>query len=96
MATIKDIAQVAGVSRGTVDRVLHNRGHVDPAVAERIFNIAKDLSYRPNRAGQALANMGRKRRIGIVMPSLSNPFFLDIKNGMEKSGEENEMVLRLW
>ena len=93
MATIKDIAQAAGVSRGTVDRVLHNRGHVDPAVAERIFNIAKELSYRPNRAGQALANMGRKRRIGIVMPSLSNPFFLDIKNGMEKSGEENEMVL---
>lgn len=93
MATIKDIAQAAGVSRGTVDRVLHNRGHVDSAVAERIFNIAKELSYRPNRAGQALANMGRKRRIGIVMPSLSNPFFLDIKNGMEKSGEENEMAL---
>ena len=93
MATIKDIAQRAGVSRGTVDRVLHNRGHVDQRVAEKIHQIAKELSYRPNRAGQALASKGRKRKIAVVMPSLSNPFFRDIKKGMETAAEENDMEL---
>ena len=93
MATIKDIAEKSGVSRGTVDRVLHNRGRVDPAVAEKILEIAKELSYRPNRAGQTLATKGRKRRIAVVLPSLSNPFFLSVKRGMEVAMEENDMEL---
>ena len=41
MATIKEIAALAGVSRGTVDRVLNNRGSVSPATAEKINEIAK-------------------------------------------------------
>ena len=93
MATIKDIAEKAGVSRGTVDRVLHNRGRVDRDVAEKVMLIARELSYRPNRAGQALATKGRKRRIAVVLPSLTNPFFLDIKKGMEMAAEENNMDL---
>lgn len=40
--TIKEIAEKAGVSRGTVDRALNNRGRVNPEVAERIFEIARD------------------------------------------------------
>ena len=39
--TLKDIAAMAGVSAGTVDRALHNRGRVNPEVAERIKKIAK-------------------------------------------------------
>lgn len=93
MATIKDIAEKAGVSRETVDRVLHNRGRVDRDVAEKVMLIARELSYRPNRAGQALATKGRKRRIAVVLPSLTNPFFLDIKKGMEMAAEENNMDL---
>ena len=93
MATIKDIAQRAGVSRGTVDRVLHNRGHVDQRVAEKIHQIAKELSYRPNRAGQALARKGRKRKIAVVMPSLSNTYFREIKKGMERAADANEMEI---
>ncbi|MGN1164141.1 MAG: LacI family DNA-binding transcriptional regulator, partial [Candidatus Ornithospirochaeta sp.] len=93
MATIKDIAEKSGVSRGTVDRVLHDRGRVDPAVREKVLEIAKELSYRPDRAGQALATKGKKRRISVVMPSLSNPFFLSVKKGMEVAMEENDMSL---
>ena len=51
MATIKEIAALAGVSRGTVDRVLNNRGAVNPETAEKIRKIAKELDYKPNRAG---------------------------------------------
>ena len=53
--TLKQIAELAGVSRGTVDRALYNRGRINPEVAERIRTIAKELGYQPNRAGKALA-----------------------------------------
>ena len=42
--TIKKIAQLAGVSTGTVDRALHERGRVDPQVAQRIKQIAQELN----------------------------------------------------
>ena len=54
MATIKEIAALAGVSRGTVDRVLNHRGAVNPKTAEKILEIAQALDYKPNRAGIVL------------------------------------------
>ena len=55
MATIREIAELAGVSRGTVDRVLNHRGSVHAATAALVNDIAKKLDYKPNRAGIALA-----------------------------------------
>ena len=48
MATIKQIAELAGVSRGTVDRVLNNRPGVKPDTAELIRKIAAEVNYRPD------------------------------------------------
>lgn len=53
MVTIKEIADRAGVSRGTVDRVLNNRGKVNPEKEERVRRIAQELGYKPNVAGKA-------------------------------------------
>ena len=54
MATIKEIAQRAGVSIGTVDRVLHHRGRVSPETEAQILQIVKELDYEPNAVGQGL------------------------------------------
>ena len=62
MATIKEIAALAGVSRGTVDRVLNDRGAVNPETAEKIRKIAKELDYKPNRAGLVLDEHQRDER----------------------------------
>jgi len=51
---IKDIAELAGVSIGTVDRVLHNRGEVKAETREKVMKIAKELNYQPNLAARAL------------------------------------------
>ena len=57
--TLQQIAEAAGVSRGTVDRALKDRGRVRPEVAEKIKKIAKDMGYQPSLAGRALEYMER-------------------------------------
>ena len=47
--TLKQIAEAAGVSRGTVDRVLHGRGNVSPENEEKISFLLNEMGYQPNR-----------------------------------------------
>ena len=54
--TLQQIAEAAGVSRGTVDRALNDRGRIKPEVAEKIKKIAEEMGYRPNRAGRAVCS----------------------------------------
>lgn len=88
MATIKEIAALAGVSRGTVDRVLNNRGSVNPATAEKIKEIAASLDYKPNRAGLVLAAQKKRLKLGVILFSLENPFFVDVMEGVETKAQE--------
>ena len=72
--TLAEIAALAGVSRGTVDRALNNRGRVDPKVAARVRRIARELGYRPNRAGRVLALAKNPIRIGVIVQSVETMF----------------------
>ena len=45
--TIKDIAEIAGVSVGTVDRVLHNRANVSQSAREKVAKALKNMNYHP-------------------------------------------------
>lgn len=67
-ATIKMIAEGAGVSIGTVDRVLHDRPYVKPEVRRRVLEVMEALDYRPNRMASALATSGTARRFAVVQP----------------------------
>lgn len=86
--TIKDIAAIANVSRGTVDRALNNRAGVNPDVAKKILKIASDLGYRPNKAGKALAARKKNTLIGMALPSINNPFFKDVIEGAMRARHE--------
>lgn len=88
MATIKEIAALAGVSRGTVDRVLNNRGSVSPATAAKINEIAKALDYKPNKAGLVLAAQKKKLKLGVILFSTDNPFFADVLKGVNEKAED--------
>ncbi|MDE7203649.1 MAG: LacI family DNA-binding transcriptional regulator [Lachnospiraceae bacterium] len=88
MATIKEIAALAGVSRGTVDRVLNNRGSVNPATAAKINEIAKALDYKPNKAGLALAAQKKKLKLGVILFSTDNPFFADVLKGVNEKTQD--------
>lgn len=86
--TIKDIAAKAGVSRGTVDRALHNRKDVNPEVAKRIRRIVDAMGYIPNRAGKALAARKQPIRFGCLLPDKDNPFFNDVIKGFRRAEAE--------
>jgi len=59
--TIKMIAERAGVSIGTVDRVLHDRPYVKVEVRERVLRVMEELDYHPNRMASALDTSGTPR-----------------------------------
>lgn len=88
MTTLKEIADLAGVSRGTVDRVLNHRGSVNPKTAEKVMNIVQALDYQPNRAGTALAAQKKKYKIGVILFGRSNPFFDDVMYGVQAKADE--------
>ena len=80
--TIKEIADACGVSRGTVDRALHNRGRVQPEVAERIRNVADEMGYTINVSGRALAMTGKNITIGVVLQFAETPFMQKVREGI--------------
>lgn len=88
--TIRQIARLAGVSRGTVDRALNHRGGVRKEVEERILRIAEELHYRPNMLAKALANTGRPFLIGVLLNADGNEFFDEVVDGIYKAKKELE------
>lgn len=72
--TIKDIARIAGVSRGTVDRVINVRGSVAPDVEKKILKIADELGYEKNLMASALAS-SKFYKIAIVTPDPDSDMF---------------------
>ena len=85
MSTIKQIARLTGVSRGTVDRVLNRRGSVNPETASKVWEIAKAVNYSPNLAGKTLAVRKKQLKFGYILfgNKSGNPFFLDMAQGIE-------------
>ncbi|MDD2994206.1 MAG: substrate-binding domain-containing protein [Pygmaiobacter sp.] len=79
MATIKDIAKYAGVSIGTVDRALHDRGRVNAETKQKIEEAVAHLHYTPNHVAQGLALNKKNINLCFFVPdACRNPFYADI------------------
>lgn len=86
--TLKDIAQRVGVSTGTVDRVVHKRGHVSAEIQEQIEQAMKDMGYEPNLAARSLANNNKPFRIAVILPDFrQDPYWAQPKEGVERAAE---------
>ena len=86
--TIKDIAKLAGVSKGTVDRVLHKRGKVSPASLEKVNEVLKVIDYEPNLIARNLKN-NKVYRISILLPDPEiDPYWLACVKGIQDAIQE--------
>jgi LacI family transcriptional regulator len=83
-ATLRDIAEHAGVHQTTASRALdpQRRHHVSAEVARRVDLAVRSLDYRINRAASALRT-GRSRTIGVLVPDITNPVFPPMLRGIE-------------
>ena len=86
--TIRQIAEAAGVSRGTVDRALNNRGRIRPEVAERVRQIAEEMGYKPNQLGRALSMSRNNIKIGVILQGAETPFMKEVMKGVEEARAE--------
>lgn len=66
--TIRMIAERAGVSRGTVDRVINNRQYVKEEVRQRVLQVMDELQYVPNRTAKVLSKSKQRLKIGVILP----------------------------
>jgi len=87
--TIKEIARIAGVSQGTVDRVIHNRAEVSQDTHNRIMKIIEDYGYQPNILARSLATK-KTFNIAFIRPkhTKSNPYWLQSMEGFKKAVSE--------
>ena len=93
MATIKDVAERAGVSVATVSRVLNTPDAVKERTRQQVLNAIDELQYSPNFLGRNLRMMETKR-ILVVLNTISNQFFSRVVRGIEeRAREENYAVM---
>ena len=91
--SVRDVAEAAGVSVGTVSNVLNRPERVQPATVERVLAAIERLGFVRNDAARQL-RAGRSRTIGLVVLDLRNPFFTEVARGAEeRAGERGLSVL---
>ena len=94
-ATIKEIAKQARTSTATVSRVLSNNEYpVSDVLRQRVVTAAKDLQYTPNLIGRYLKN-GMSREIGVIVPTITNPYYSLLLLGIESELERNQYSMLL-
>lgn len=84
MATMKDIARLAGVSTSTVSHVINKSRFVSDEISERVNNAAQQLNYAPSALARSL-KMNRTKTIGMLVTTSTNPFFGEVVKGVERS-----------
>lgn len=84
MASISDVAKLAGVSRSTVSLVCNNKGYVSREMREKIERAMRELNYTPSELGRNLKKQ-RSGIIGIIIPDMAHPFFSGFVKYAEKA-----------
>lgn len=77
MISIREVAQLAGVSASTVSRVMNGTAKVDPEKKERVLRVIEETGFVPNEVARTLFRKSAKT-IGVIVPSIRNPYFTEL------------------
>ena len=92
--SLRDVANAAKVSVGTVSNVLNRPEIVSPSTLSRVRATIKELGFVPNGAARQLRS-GYSRTLGLVVPDVSNPFFTEVARGVEDAARKRDYAVFL-
>lgn len=92
MTTIKDVANLAGVSVATVSRVINDRGYVHTDTRKKVEEAVKALHFSPNEVARSLYTR-KSKLIGLLLPDIANPYFPQLARGVEDRMQEQDYRL---
>ncbi|MCP1133984.1 LacI family transcriptional regulator [Paenibacillus polysaccharolyticus] len=92
MTTIKDVANLAGVSVATVSRVINDRGYVHADTRKKVEEAVKALHFSPNEVARSLYTR-KSKLIGLLLPDIANPYFPQLARGVEDRMQEQDYRL---
>ncbi len=94
MSTLKDVAKKASVSTATVSRVINNPDSVNVETRSKVEKAIKQLNFKPSRVAQRLrVKDGQRKLIGLVVPDIQNPFYVEVVRGVEDKAYANNYAL---
>jgi LacI family transcriptional regulator/LacI family repressor for deo operon, udp, cdd, tsx, nupC, and nupG len=94
MVTVKDVADLAGVSTATVSRVLNNHPQVADETRSKVLWAMEELGYQPSRVARRL-RMEVSQILGLIISDIANPFFTSVVRGIEDIAYANQYSLLL-
>ena len=86
--TINDVAKAAGVSKGTVDRVLHDRGEVSEKSKAKVLRVIEELGFKPNLYASLLASR-REHKVVCIIPEYNRGEFWELTEKGIEAGRMN-------
>ncbi|HSB13218.1 MAG TPA: LacI family DNA-binding transcriptional regulator [Bryobacteraceae bacterium] len=89
---IPEIAKLANVTIGTVDRALHGRPGISESTRQRVLEIARNVGYQPNLAARALSVRRRPIRIGVSIPREIHYHFDQLQQGIKAEAQRAELL----
>jgi DNA-binding LacI/PurR family transcriptional regulator len=91
-ASMRDVAQLAGVSQRTVSNVVNDYIHVRAETRERVRHAIKQLNYRPNATARNLRG-GRTGLLALALPEIAAPYFAELADYVERRAQERGYTL---
>ncbi len=95
VATLKDVAREAGLTVGTVSRVLNNRGYISGQTREKVYDVMKRLNYQPNEMARSLSKQ-KSNTIGVIVPHIVHPFFSKVISNLEQAAYNSQYRILLF
>lgn len=94
MASIREVAKLAGVSPATVSRVINGTARVDEEKKKRVLDAISETGFVPNEVARSLFKKSAKI-IGLILPTIENPFFTQLASAIEQTADEHGFRLVL-
>lgn len=92
MVTLKDVAKEAGLTVGTVSRVINNRGYISDDTRKKVYQVMKELNYRPNEVARSLSKK-QTNTIGVIVPHIDHPYFSKLISYIEEVAYNNKQKI---